>query len=337
MARLSILLVFTLLFSISCKQKKEEENLAQLVAIEGLAKTVSSEGKRLMEQKCYLCHSPSAPEQQGRIAPPMIAVKAHYQQNFESREAFIAAMVNFVLEPQQEKVQLRGAARRFGLMPKALYEREEIEKIAAYLYDYQIEEPDWFEEHWSSHGFEPYTNKSQQILLTKEEKPTHAEVGMSYALSTKKVLGEHLMGTIQKEGAPAAVAFCNERAYPLTDSMALNFKAKIKRVSDKPRNPKNQANNQELTHIETFKKVVASSEEIKPIVEDLGEQVQFYAPILTNDMCLKCHGSLEDNVSLEVQNLLHQKYPNDQATGYGINEVRGIWSITFDKQENVKF
>ncbi|MBX2926438.1 MAG: hypothetical protein KF852_01265 [Saprospiraceae bacterium] len=37
-------------------------------------------GKKLMETNCYLCHSPAAPEQEGRIGPPMVAIKAYYME-----------------------------------------------------------------------------------------------------------------------------------------------------------------------------------------------------------------------------------------------------------------
>ncbi len=336
MERWSLIMIIMVFFSTSCKQHKAEGEKVEMNT-DSLRVANAFEGKKLMEQKCYLCHSPTAPENAERVGPPMIAVKAHYKQEFTTREAFIDSIIAFVLNPKQNRTKLKGAVKRFGPMPMALYNKEEIEKIAAYMYDYQVEEPQWFEEHWSSHGFPPYTNTEQPLLLTDAEKPTYAEIAMSYALGTKQVLGANLMGTIQKKGVPAALTFCHERAYPLTDSMSVAFSAKIKRVSDRPRNPKNKANSIEEAHIQTFKQALEQKTEMLPMVADLGEEVQFYAPIITNAMCLKCHGDTKTDVSLDVQNLLLEKYPNDKATGYRINEVRGIWSITFDKQENVKF
>lgn len=326
---------FTLfLLLASCKQQKPLETVGE-PATDSLA--FAMEGKKLMEQKCYLCHSPTASQHVGRVGPPMIAVKAHYLEDYPKREAFVTGMVDFVLEPTADKVKLKGANRRFGLMPKAIYTQTEIEKIAAYIYDYRIKEPEWFQEHWASHGKQPYVNSDQEQLAGGDGTMSYAEKGMAYALGTKKVLGANLMGTIQKEGVAAALAFCNERAYPLTDSMSVAFNAQIKRVSDRPRNPQNQANTTELEHINTFKKALAPEEKVQPIVQDEGDKVYFYAPIATNQMCLKCHGNKTTDVSLEVKNLLMQKYPADQATGYGINEVRGIWSITFEKKKDVEF
>lgn len=154
------------------------------------------------------------------------------------------------------------------------------------------------------------------------------ELGLDYALSTKAVLGQNLMGAIQAKGTIAALEFCNIQAIPLTDSMSLQFNAKIKRVSDKNRNPNNKANSEELQYIQKFKEIIAANQEPKAVVLDKGKQIQFYYPITTNSMCLQCHGKkVEDKVRLQTLKL----YPNDLAVGYEENEVRGIWSITFDK------
>jgi nitrate reductase cytochrome c-type subunit len=117
---------------------------------------------------------------------------------------------------------------------------------------------------------------------------------------------------------------------PLTDSMSAKYHATIKRVSDKNRNPNNKANAEELVYIEQFKKQLASKKEPKPVMVDKGETVQFYYPIPTNTMCLQCHGKPNDiNPAVRAKTL--KLYPNDLAIGYGENEVRGIWSITFNK------
>lgn len=330
-----ILGLITILF-FSCKNQKSDKEFTTITN-DSLVVSNAIEGKKLLEQKCYLCHSPSAPEKQGRVGPPMIAVKAHYLEDSTTKEEFIEAFTSFVLNPAKENVKLKGAVKRFGLMPKSIYEKEEVEKIASFVYDYKIEEPNWFKTHWQDHGKKLYKNDSQPVLSFTNEQLSYKELGLKYALGTKKVLGKNLMGTIQDSGVAKAVEFCNIKAYPLTDSMAVAYNAKIKRVSDKPRNPKNTANKIELQHIETFKKNVATNEKIAPIVEEGNQEVHFYYPIITNDMCLKCHGKPKENITLEVQNLLSAKYPEDKATGYNVNQVRGIWSITLDKKEDVQF
>lgn len=159
----------------------------------------------------------------------------------------------------------------------------------------------------------------------------YQEIGMKYATSTQKQLGKNLIAAIQEKGTLGAVKFCNIQAYPITDSMATVHHAVIKRVSDKPRNPNNKANAKELEHIAYFKSSIAEGKEYSPIVEEEGDVVKFYAPLITNAMCLQCHGKPNNDIQPEVMTSLQQLYPNDLATGYSANEVRGIWSITFEK------
>tara|TARA_R110000868_G_scaffold109952_2_gene298428 strand:- start:275 stop:742 length:468 start_codon:yes stop_codon:yes gene_type:complete len=105
-------------------------------------------GKRLMETNCYACHNATTTEE-NRIAPPMIAIKRRYILKDTSKEAFIADMQNWVKNPNEKDAKMFGAVRRFGVMQKIPYPEETIEKIAEYIYDYDIEQPVWFEAHYN--------------------------------------------------------------------------------------------------------------------------------------------------------------------------------------------
>ena len=321
--------LFTLfvLLLVSCQNEKNE---FQPIPVEEsvVAITNEHEGKKLMETHCYLCHSPNAAENQGRIAPPMVAIKARYiDKEGYNKEEFIAAMTSFVKNPTEDKALMYGAVKKHGLMPRQAFPEGSVEKIADFMFDYQIEAPSWFKEHWEGHGNENWTQSGKPYKVAEKEK-SYSDIGLEYALGTKKILGKNLMESIQKKGTLEALAFCNHQAIPLTDSMSTKFNASIKRVSDKNRNPNNKANKEELKYIAQFKKDLATKQEIKPVVIEKGNQVQFYYPIETNTMCLQCHGT---QIKPEVQKQILKLYPNDLAVGYGENEVRGIWSITFTK------
>lgn len=324
----NLILLFAVVFFVSCQSNKKEDfkpletNTAQI-------DTVEHQGKKLMETNCYLCHSPNANENEGRVAPPMIAVKSRYLMDYKSKEEFVKAIVNFAENPNEDDAKMFGAVKKFGVMPKQVFSHNSIAQIADFMYEYQIEEPSWFKAHWQSHGNENWTQPGKKVVAVKKQK-SFEEIGLEYALSTKKLLGENLMGTIQKKGTIEALEFCNVQAMPLTESMATKYNATIKRVSDKNRNPNNKANAEELTYIEHFKKVVASKNEPKPIVIEKGNKVQFYYPIPTNAMCLQCHGK-SNEIKPEVRTKIMKLYSKDLAVGYSENEVRGIWSITFNK------
>lgn len=215
-------------------------------------------------------------------------------------------------------------------MPKQAFPEGSIEKIAAFIYDYQIEEPEWFKTHWEGNGNKNWTQSGKKVEEVEVVK-TYADIGLDYALGTKKVLGKNLMEAIQQKGTMEALTFCNIQAIPLTDSMSTQFNATIKRVSDKNRNPNNKANEEELNYITQFKKDLVDKKDIKPVALEKGDKIQFYYPIETNTMCLQCHGK---QIKPEVQRQILKLYPKDLAIGYDENEVRGIWSITFTKKTN---
>lgn len=318
---------------IACNNKKSEYKEKETTEDSlSVAQFNPSEAKELMKKHCYLCHNPTAAEQEGRIAPPMVAIKARYidMQGY-TKEEFIKAISEFVSNPTEEKALMNGAVRKFNVMPKQAFPEGSIAKIAEFMYDYQIEEPTWFAAHWQQNHGESGWKQSGKIFQVEEKEKTHADIGLEYALETKKVLGKNLMGTIQKEGTEAALKFCNVNAIPLTDSMSVHYNAKIKRVSDKNRNPNNKANAEELGYIEQFKKDLMAQKEIQPIVVEKAEKRHFYYPIETNTMCLQCHGK-QESIKPEVLKKIKILYPNDLAVGYNENEVRGIWSITFDKK-----
>ncbi len=162
--------------------------------------------------------------------------------------------------------------------------------------------------------------------------PSYQQIGLDMAFTTKSQLGKNLMGTMKEKGAVAALEFCDIKAISLTDSMATFHKARIKRVSDKTRNPNNKANNTELKKIELFKRMLSNKEDIAPIVEINNDSILFYYPIITNVMCLKCHGTPNKEIDTKTFSTIKRLYPNDMAVGYSENQVRGVWSIQFKKE-----
>lgn len=322
---LSIILLLLVLFS--CKEASNQKDKSLAMGDSDLPHP----GKKLMEVNCYICHDPKA-DHDNRIAPPMEAIKRHYISENVSKEQFIADMKSWTKNPSEDKSKMPGAIRNYGLMPYTPFPEETIHKIADYMYDNDLETPEWFEDHFNERkGMGRRMGKGKGMHRQNGQNQNYADIGLEYALSTKAQLGKNLMGTIQKKGTVEAVKFCNERAYPLTDSMARVHNAKIKRVSDKPRNQDNRANVKELAHILTFKKQVQDNKEINPIVEFQGDEVNFYYPIITNSMCLQCHGKQNGDIQPQTLQTLSKLYPEDEATGYDVNQVRGIWSITFNK------
>lgn len=280
--------------------------------------------QKSMETNCYLCHSPNAPESEGRVGPPMIAIKAHYLEQFPTKELFVAAMVDFVQHPTNEQAILKESVTKYGLMPRQQFPEGLVEQIAAYLYDYQVEAPKWFT--FPTGKTYQQTGKNNPLSPTKEVSPE--EKALNVALATKQELGKNLMGAIQSKGTLYALEFCHEKALPITDSLAKLNQISIQRVSDKNRNPRNKANAIETVLIADFQKQISNQKEPQVVNQTIGNQNFYYYPIITNSMCIQCHGN-KSKISPEVLKKIQILYPNDLAVGYQENQVRGIWKITW--------
>lgn len=170
-------------------------------------------------------------------------------------------------------------------------------------------------------------SKEETTVISEESK----EILQKYALETKGVLGKNLMNAINTQGTEKAIEFCSTKAIVLTDSMSIAFNASIKRVSDKPRNPLNMANENETAFIDELKQKISKGEKMTPKFTESDGKITGYFPIETNAMCLQCHGSKDLDIKPNVIKKIAQLYPKDQATGYKENQIRGIFVVTQNK------
>ena len=326
----TFLLILALIF-VHCKDIKQSE-YKSVQSTSDLAMEVAKQshpGKRIMESECYVCHDPKA-SQESMIAPPLIVVKDYYIGEDTTKEQFTEDLIRWVNDPEAES-KMPDALFEFGSMPYIPYPDEAITLIAEYIYDYDIERPEWYDaavKAGKGKGIE-----LNRTLISKEIQKRNADVGMAYAMAAQTTLGKNLVKAIGEKGTIGAIEFCNSRALALTDSISVMNNVIIKRVTDKTRNPKNRANEEEIGYITYYKKLLDAGKEPKPIVKrELGE-VHFYYPIRTNAMCLQCHGKPDIHLQPETMVKLKDLYPNDKAVGYDVNEVRGIWSINFEEKK----
>ncbi len=142
----------------------------------------------------------------------------------------------------------------------------------------------------------------------------------------QKTLGGILMKQVSANGAVAALEFCNLEALPITDSVAATYNVTIQRIAEKNRNPKNSLSSELDKEIwETY-----LNNEANGIIQKTNENghIVFYKPIrMAMETCLNCHGSTE-NIKPQVAEKIKALYPNDKATGFAMNDLRGMWKVT---------
>lgn len=156
-------------------------------------------------------------------------------------------------------------------------------------------------------------------------------LGKTLASSTQAVLGKNLMQAMSNGGPEQALEFCNIKAIPLTDSMARELKTSLKRVSDQTRNPENKANKFEMEVIASQKKQIENGQTPEPFIREAKGKVIAYYPIVTNGLCLTCHGKVNRGIAAPTYAKIKELYPNDKAIGYEANQIRGLWVVEMIK------
>lgn len=116
--------------------------------------TETVSGKEVYQANCIACH---VSEGMPTIAPPIFAVKNHVIANYPEREDFIKRVAEWVNAPSADDVLMPGAVRKFGLMPALpQLSDEQAQAVAAFLFDSDMELPDWYAEHYEAeHGEAP--------------------------------------------------------------------------------------------------------------------------------------------------------------------------------------
>lgn len=144
-------------------------------------------------------------------------------------------------------------------------------------------------------------------------------------------LGSKLKAAMKSGGPENALTICQQLAMPSTDAVSADFAGlTISRVSNKPRNPKNQPGSLDQEVLTAWEKQLASGE-AKPadVVRYKEDQTAvFYRPIMTQGICLKCHGD-PSTFSEGLATKLKKAYPGDKATGYRAGQLRGAFRVEF--------
>lgn len=138
-------------------------------------------------------------------------------------------------------------------------------------------------------------------------------------------------------GITGAINYCNINAYPLLDSLSKANNVYIKRTSQRLRNPNNIPSESEAAMLQTFQEAIDVNGTpdyriVRPRVSDQGDHWAYYAPIfIKNPMCLNCHGKVGKDIANKEYDFIKELYPQDKAIDFALGDLRGMWSIQFQK------
>jgi hypothetical protein len=159
------------------------------------------------------------------------------------------------------------------------------------------------------------------------------ETGLAVSDALTKNLGTQLKASLQGGNPASAVQFCAQVAEPLTDQTSGDFEdVTISRISLDFRNPANQPDE---TDAELLTRWEQRLREGKPLpshelVAISESSTRFYRPIRVQQLCLTCHGD-SSAFTPELTAILAERYPDDLATGYQENDLRGAFRVEISK------
>jgi hypothetical protein len=145
-----------------------------------------------------------------------------------------------------------------------------------------------------------------------------AEIILPFKQQLKQALQQGMT-----DGPDAAVDVCHLEAPAIAQSLTTDD-IRLGRSSHKLRNPANAPSDWMDQVINTY---LDAPEAQQPVVLSIADGRFGYAePITTQPLCLTCHG---ENIAPAIQAQITEFYPNDQATGFRVGELRGIFWAEF--------
>lgn len=165
--------------------------------------------------------------------------------------------------------------------------------------------------------------------LSVEVQHVALQRGKTILAETFSLLSTNLQMALLQGGVTNALPFCSLAASPLTASMGSKHGVVIRRVTLKPRNPTGRADQAEATILERFDAALTGTNPPQPFVTNFtATTATVFAPIvLNNELCLKCHGEPDKDISPANIAVIRQLYPQDEATGFKLGQLRGAWRI----------
>ena len=159
--------------------------------------------------------------------------------------------------------------------------------------------------------------------LTEE---TELARGAELLTPLKKDLKQALMAGMQKSPVHA-ISACKDQAPAITNALAVEG-IQFGRTSHRLRNPDNSAPEWADIVLQTY---LDDETDRTPRVVSLANNREGYVEAITiKPLCLACHG---DNLAPDVAAEIQAMYPEDEATGFELDDLRGVFWVEYPAAE----
>lgn len=146
----------------------------------------------------------------------------------------------------------------------------------------------------------------------------------------KRLRGE-LKAAMQAGGPAAAISVCNQAAPKIAQDKAAQTGWSVGRTALRLRSPANAPDDWERAVLGMFAEKAAKGADLGTLehheqVVAHGKRVfRYMKAIPTQKPCLTCHGG---KIDAGLERKIGEFYPEDQAVGFSLGELRGAFTIT---------
>jgi hypothetical protein len=164
--------------------------------------------------------------------------------------------------------------------------------------------------------------RSASELERGEPSAAELERGRAIATSLKQTLLRELTAAMNR-GLPSAIEVCNVKAPAIAAELARDG-ASVGRATRRPRNPSNRATGWNADALTSFEAAQARGESLATarFSRRLPDgRIAYAEPLVIQELCVNCHGKV---LAPDVTAALATRYPDDQATGYAVGDLRGV-------------
>jgi hypothetical protein len=183
-------------------------------------------------------------------------------------------------------------------------------------------------------------NKNMEVKKLSES--DILQQGMAWGDSISKEAQELLISNLQKaiaeKGVTEAIGFCQIEAFPLLRTISDKYGIKVKRASNRFRNPADQPDADEAKILEAYEYNAENGIVSDPNIQKIeGGEVYLYtkAIVIPGGFCLSCHGDPTRDIDAKTLSEITKRYPSDKATGHQVGDLRGMWAIKIPKKQVV--
>ena len=141
-------------------------------------------------------------------------------------------------------------------------------------------------------------------------------------------LGATLLAALGTDGPIEAIGICSVEASPIAARLSEQAGASVGRTALRIRNPDNAPDAGARDVLAAFERDLAAGATAAPEHFETRPDgsARYMSAIVTQPLCVTCHGS---DIAPEVAAAITERYPEDQARGFAVGELRGAFLVTW--------